>query len=102
MISNVAHVRQLEKENAALKRSLEEKDKETAARDQYDKALADRLSIVAEGLAGNAFDLARRTLCCLFSDHVLDIANHPQVFLAYPLIARLLFGWIVCRMLPPM
>ena len=55
LISNVAHVRQLEKENAALKRALEEKDKETAARDQYDKALADRLSIVAEGLAGDKF-----------------------------------------------
>ena len=81
LISNVAHVRRLEKENAALKRALEEKDKETAARDQYDKALADRLSIVAEGLAGNKFDLARGALCFGISDRIRDIANYPQVSL---------------------
>ena len=80
LVCDVAHVRRLKEENASLARILEEK--ETAARDKYDKALADRLSIVAEGLAGNAFGLAPRALCFMFSDHVRDIANHPQVFLA--------------------
>ena len=82
LISNVAHVRRLEKENAALKRSLEEKDKETTARDPYDKALADRLSIVAEGLAGDKLNLACEALCFVISDPICDIAYHPQVFLA--------------------
>ena len=62
LTSNLGNVRRLEKDNAALKRALDEKDKETAARDLYDKALADRLSIVAEGLSGNNFDFARRAL----------------------------------------
>ena len=42
-----------EKKAAALAHDLEEKEKESANRDHYDKTLADRLSIVAEGLAGN-------------------------------------------------
>ena len=42
--------------------------------------LADRLSIVAEGLAGNNFDLARGALCFDISECIHDIANHPQVF----------------------
>ena len=49
-----------EKEAASLALALEEKKKESVARDRYDKALADCLSIVAEGLAGNFVDLARR------------------------------------------
>ena len=48
-----------EKEAASLARNLEEK-KESTDRDHYDKALADRLNIVAEGLAGNFVDFARR------------------------------------------
>ena len=42
-----------EKKAASLARDLEEQKKESANRDHYDKTLADRLSIVAEGLAGN-------------------------------------------------
>ena len=49
-----------EKAAASLTRILEEKEKESTARDHYDKALADRLSIVAEGLACNFVDFARR------------------------------------------
>ena len=82
LILDVVLVRRLEEENDALKRSLEEKDKETAARDQYDKALADRLSIVAESLAGDGIILACEAFCFDISDPVCDIGNHPQVFLA--------------------
>ena len=42
-----------EKKAASLARDLEEQKKESSNRDHYDKTLADRLSIVAEGLAGN-------------------------------------------------
>ena len=42
-----------EKKAASLAHDLEEQKKESANRDHYDKTLADRLSIVAEGLAGN-------------------------------------------------
>ena len=49
-----------EKEAASLACILEEKKKESADRDHYDKALVDRLSIVAEGLTGNFVDFARR------------------------------------------
>ena len=56
-----------EKEAASLALALKEKEKESVARDRYDKALADRLSIVAEGLAGNFVDLAHRaSLFCIF------------------------------------
>ena len=56
-----------EKEAASLALALEEKKKEPVARDRYDKALTDRLSIVAEGLAGNFVDPDRRaSLFCIF------------------------------------
>ena len=42
-----------EKKTASMARELEEHKKETANREQHDKSLADRLSVVAEGLAGN-------------------------------------------------
>ena len=42
-----------EKKTASMARELEEQKKETANREQQDKSLADRLSVVAEGLAGN-------------------------------------------------
>ena len=42
-----------EKKMASMARELEEQKKESANRDHYDKTLSDRLSIVAEGLAGN-------------------------------------------------
>ena len=42
-----------EKKMASMTRELEEQKKETASREQNDKILADRLSLVAEGLAGN-------------------------------------------------
>ena len=42
-----------EKKMASMARELEEQKKETASREQRDKTLADRLSLVAEGLAGN-------------------------------------------------
>ena len=77
MILDVALVLRLEEENAALKRSLEEKDKETAARDQYEKALADRLSIVAEGLAADRLNFACEAFCFDISDPVCDIGNNP-------------------------
>ena len=53
-------LKEKEKESTSLALTLEEIKKEYAARDHYDKALADRLGIVAEGLAGNSVDLARR------------------------------------------
>ena len=71
MFPDAAQVRRLEEEavsmahildekgGASLALALKEKEKESVARDRYDKALADRLSIVAEGLAGNFVDLAR-------------------------------------------
>ena len=62
LTSNLGKIRLLEKENANLKRALGEKEKETTARDQYEKALFDRLSIVAEGLSGNNFNFARRAV----------------------------------------
>ena len=40
-----------------MKLALDEKEKETAARDEYDRALADQLSIVSKGLSGD--------YCCL-------------------------------------
>ena len=42
-----------EKKTASMARELEEHKKETSNREQHDKSLADRLSVVAEGLAGN-------------------------------------------------
>ena len=42
-----------EKKMASMARELEEQKKESANREQHDKALADRLGLVAEGLAGN-------------------------------------------------
>ena len=51
-----------EKKAASLARDLEEQKKESANLDHYDKTLADRLSIVAEGLAGNFIDCALRAL----------------------------------------
>ena len=77
MFPDVAHVRRLEEENAflarildekekesaSLARTLKEKEKESAARDHYDKALADRLSIVAEGLAGDRL----KSTCVVFA-----------------------------------
>ena len=42
-----------EKKEASLARELEEQKKASANREHYDKALTDRLSTVAEGLAGN-------------------------------------------------
>ena len=70
-ISDIAQVRRLEEEAvnmarildeqekkaASLARDLEEQKKESANQDHYDKTLADRLSIVAEGLAGNSHRL---------------------------------------------
>ena len=65
--SDVEHIRRLEEEAvgmarvldehekkmASMARELEEQKKETASQEQRDKTLADRLSLVAEGLAGN-------------------------------------------------
>ena len=42
-----------EKKMASMARELEEQKKESANREQHDKSLADRLSLVAETLAGN-------------------------------------------------
>ena len=42
-----------EKKIASMALELEGQKKEAASREQRDKALADRLSLVAEGLAGN-------------------------------------------------
>ena len=64
--SDVEHIRRLEEEAvgmarvldehekkmASMTRELEEQKKETASREQ-NEILADRLSLVAEGLAGN-------------------------------------------------
>ena len=44
-----------QKKAASLAHELEEQKKESANRDHYDKTLSDRLSIVAEGLAGNLY-----------------------------------------------
>ena len=63
---DVEHIRRLEDEACNLARILEENEKrmesmarelekqkkEAASREQYDKTLADRLSLIAEGLAG--------------------------------------------------
>ena len=57
-----------EKEAASLARILEEKKKESTDRDHYDKALADRLSIVAEGLAGDRLE----PTCVVLLFDVLD------------------------------
>ena len=98
----MAHVLD-EKKVTSLARMLEEKKKESVDRDHYDKALVDRLSIVAEGVAGNFCRLCSQSFFALFVRIMLvTFVNHLQVCLAYPLTARLLFGWILCRMLPQM
>ena len=71
-----------EKEAASLARNLEEKKKESADRDHYDKVLADRLSIVAEGLAGNFRRLCSQSFFALFVRiMLLTFVNHLQVCL---------------------
>ena len=42
-----------EKKMASMARDLEEQKKEYANREQHNKTLADRLGLIAEGLAGN-------------------------------------------------
>ena len=41
-----------EKKMESMARELEEQKKEAASREQHDKTLTDRLSLIAEGLAG--------------------------------------------------
>ena len=46
-----------EKKMESMARELEEQKKEAASREQHDKTLADRLSLIAEGLAGIFFHM---------------------------------------------
>ena len=46
-----------EKKMDSMARELEEQKKEAASREQHDKTLADRLSLIAEGLAGIFFHM---------------------------------------------